>query len=258
MKVTLFLYLYSISYVLISQNLIYNGDFEMVIDCPDDPANAIGKAKGWSTTSSFSSPDLFHSCQRGIFGSPDYNFSGKKKSSDGMSFVGFVAISDFNKKEKDYREYIQGSFIEPLKVDVVYLVSFDISWSSRSTIFCDRLGYLFSGEKISIHAKDEEGSNLRYSTGHVNLLFEEFKDRSFDKWINISFNYKANGGEQFLILGVFKDQLSKKEVIAHSKSKYEPFYNSDFDVSGFPYAYYYIDNVSVVPLSIKIQDFTHH
>ncbi|MEZ5172763.1 MAG: hypothetical protein R2850_04480 [Bacteroidia bacterium] len=77
-------------------NLIQNGSFEIIDSCPpiDFPANSsVHYAQGWGDAlssnidGSYSSPDLFNSCNDGILGVPS-NWFGYQYALDGEGYAG--------------------------------------------------------------------------------------------------------------------------------------------------------------------------
>lgn len=113
-----------------SQNLVYNGDFELYDRRPLSSELMLGNCqihlcKGWDACC----PKQYDSC-----GSSDYHyypasFTSKswvqpKRPYKGNAFVGYFSVArDFANKEKLAYEYISGHLIKPLEVGKRYKVS---------------------------------------------------------------------------------------------------------------------------------------
>ena len=129
------------------------------------------------------------------------------------------------------RQYIEGVLSSPLISGQLYCVSYYISLADTSTLAQQRIGVYFSNTLISSH-----GPPLPYSPQLVTPTGLYFTDKQ--NWTQISAIYQAAGGEQFLTIGNFDASFNLIHVA--------PYY--DGNISG-NMAYYYLDDVSVVPVS---------
>lgn len=245
LKIVVFIILsFSLS-TLKAQNLILNGDFEEYYDCPEEQGD-FELCKNWYVPN-YSTPDYFRACPGGssAFGIP-YNFNGKQESRSGKAYIGLGLIWGHNYK---YREYVEGELKGPLQKGKEYLVVLYVNWADFSAIHCNKIGYLFtSGKQVPIGKVNYQNDILPRSSGCVKLDLEQLKDK--EEWHKIEFIYIAKGGERYLTLGVFKDNLDKNEFEHLINVKYpNPYREKD-------YAYYYIDDISVVPVDGK-REYSH-
>lgn len=241
-----------------SQNLLKNGGFE---DCWGGPdANgAIKLCENWSIPN-FSTPDLYKKCDSIYFNDFDipFNGAGHQEPFSGNTYAGFIFYYD----SITYAEYIQGEMQEPLETDTDYVITFYLSWAEYSNYYCDRIGYLFTTEKV-INKPRKEKSNKRindksnlndillFSDGYAKLNDEIKRDRR--SWHKVKFIYRAKGGEKYLILGLFEDNANKEDIKIYVDNYYksEPLIRESFermfrkksDISKT--SYYYIDEISV-------------
>lgn len=228
-----------------SQELVENGDFEKLIRCPDGYGN-INDALGWSNLCE--SSDYFKACvkEKDFLGVP-YNRDGFQEAKSGIGYAGLFLFTDnlsglsgkepkYSRKQVYYRrEHIQTKLKSPLIKDRRYIVSAYISLSDSSKYFTNKLSFGFS-----------KSSNLVYEFPFTLLtIAPEFKvtytgNKEFldnNNWQKLELEYVAKGGEIYLTIGLFKEDMSVKEfdkiLVTNIFNKYG---NS---------CYYLIDDVSV-------------
>ncbi len=244
------------------QNMVINGDFEQCAECPKNPGQ-LELCKSWYIPNS-SSPDLLKKCGKiESYVNVPFNVFGYQEPHSGDAYVGIILIHG-RTTAKDYREYIQGELSETLKPRKYYSVSFYISWADYSNYFCDRIGYFFTDSKIVPDRKEPEQKKtkrtrgyveqeplntiLPQSNGFVPLNFDEIKDRT--SWHKVEFIYQAKGGEKYITFGLFGDNASEDDYNRYVGKVYQ----KQSNVGAL--AYFYIDDVSVVPVDGKIE-YTH-
>lgn len=245
-----------------AQNLLYNGSFEDCNRCPDEPG-ALTLCNYW-TNPNIASPDLFKKCQHSLsyFDVPE-NICGIQEPRSGSAYAGIVLISGIE-EIRNYREYIQGELKEALEANTWYNISFYVNWAEHSNYFCDRIGYLFSPKKLTPKEK-EEGSPgigkkknqvkilesplrntiLHSGNGYVPLNLDTLRDQ--DSWHKVEFSYQAEGGEEYMILGLFGDNATEEDYQRYIGKVYGTLIRLNQK------AYIYIDDVYV-----EKTDFTHH
>jgi OmpA-OmpF porin, OOP family len=227
-----------------AQNLIMNGDFEDCLICPDFEGQ-LELCPNWFIPNN-STPDLFKKCNFKSYVNIPMNAVGYQDAFSGEAYAGLALIYNEN---RNYSEYIGANFTHELEENVSYLVSFYLSWADYSNYFCDRIGYLFTTNKTE-HKKKRKNKGrfgkakadniLLKSNGYVFLNYDSIKDRQ--SWHKVEFTYHANGGERYLVLGLFADNITDDDYRKYmSKSFGKP---SNFG----SVSYYYIDNISVEPL----------
>ena len=217
----------------LSQNLVPNGSFEEHTFCPGSHSQhpAEFRVVSWRSISN-GSPDYFNTCSVGEADVP-YNWAGVSEAYEGNGYAGIYTWMDMT---KDYREYIHCKLNEPLIRDSVYHVEFRYKLSSYSKFCTDRIGLLLS-DTLKRYNHDEP---IR-----VAPTFSFVKDSAINTetgaWEIAAAEYKAKGNEQFLTIGNFADNVTTKFYRIQFRPESQPMLASS--------AYYYIDNVSVTPLS---------
>lgn len=213
------------------QNLILNGNFEEYWECPD-ALKEIAKCKyvynpcmspNWQPPQWESSSDYFNACSSNPNVTPTTGLGSiTPKSGDG--YVGLCHSIQFG----DYKEYIQLSFSEELKPFAMYhfsifaCVSSAIGWTTDffHFKFADTLQY-FNTFLSDVMTPDVVLSNL------------DLTDSS--KWVELSFDYIAQGGEKYIIIGDFNKNSSN--------DSFQAFQGSD-SMSGYE-AYFLFDDASI-------------
>ncbi len=215
------------------QNLVKNPSFEEYSTCPDALGTFESDVISWSTPTS-GTTDYFNSCST-IMGIPD-NFNGSQPSKFGQGYAGMYLYAP-----GDYREYIQAELVQSLVKGEKYTVSFYISRAEKSDYSITDIQVLFSKEKIDLPIK-KELSKMQLSRIKENrFLWVEIPNTDFyienEEWILISAEFIAEGHENFMTLGNFKNNRAtrlKKNRAGSNKG-----------------AYYYVDMVSLVAVSPK-------
>ena len=211
-----------------SQNLVENPSFESFLDCPDHLGNFGEDLKYWSVPT-LGTTDYFNSCSLGM-GIPK-NFMGEQMAKFGEGYSGFYMYAP-----EDYREYIQGGLKEPLKKGVTYTLYFYVSLAENSDYVVRDFDVLLSARPIELTIKKGLSKwQLSKIEGNEFTLVEILGNQFISddaKWTKISATFLANGGEQFIIIGNFKNNAStRRQRLAKKKN-----------VNG---AYYFLDMVYV-------------
>jgi outer membrane protein OmpA-like peptidoglycan-associated protein len=157
--------------------------------------------------------------------SPDLYLS-KTGALSGNSFVGIRVFS----LKKDI-EYIQNKLRKPLIKDSTYCFSAYLKLSPGSMYATNAFGFLLSVEEEKINT--DELLTIKPSK-NLNTQVLNYKTR----WMKVQCTYKAMGGEQYLTLGSFQNHKDL-ELIKVPGNTQE--------------SYYYIDDVSLVPVANEEQ-----
>jgi OmpA-OmpF porin, OOP family len=214
-----------------AQNLVPNGSFEEYSDCPGSYSEnpAAFRATSWRALNT-GSPDYFNTCSDGGAAVP-YNWAGVSEAFDGYGYAGIYTWMNL---EKEYREYLHCKLTEPLIKDSVYLVSFRYKLSSYSKFSTDRIGLLLSDSLKPI----PNDRPIKFPP-----TFSFVKDSALTletgAWELAAAEYRAEGSEQFLTVGNFSDNGSTHFYHIQFRPASEPMLANS--------AYYYIDDVKVVP-----------
>lgn len=213
-----------LSLTTIGQNLIENGNFENIKKCPEG-LSQIEYAEGWSSPNE-GTPDLFCSCSNNNSGvSVPINFCGKRLSFSGTCHSGIVV----NKPRKEYLVY---TLLEKNRLvkGKRYCVSFFYSHSDYHKETISSLGFLFSDKKIRIK-KGRPINEIGYESKIINDI---------GNWHKFCLEHVGTGIEKYLYIGSFSNEFGKIKSLK-PPSKYKSY-------STYNYAYYYIDDVSLVEL----------
>lgn len=164
------------------------------------------------------------------------NAYGYEDPSDGNRYAGFRAHT---KSPKLARTYFQVRLAENLAKNQMYCVSFDISLSDLSKYAVNGIGAYFSDRKetqpnLGIVARDPQ---VKHKTDKVMQLNEG--------WETLCGTVLGTGTEEYMTIGGFNGTKDlEEEKVKKPKN-----------VMGVQQlqAYYYLDNVSVVPVDAKSQ-----
>jgi hypothetical protein len=217
-----------------AQNLVLNPSFEDTITCP------IGtwamQCRYWYSAS-VGSPDYF-SEQPDIFCSTSYvpqNQVGFQYARTGIAYVGLGPfVSTTFPSFANRREYIGGGLSDTLKHGHEYCVSFYVSVAEEFKYVVDGIGLYLSVDSAVDYTIN---TNLSFVPQISNLAGNIIYDTL--NWVQISGTYIANGGEKYLTIGNFNDDIN---TLVDSTSG---------TLMG---AYLFIDDVSVVDCTVGISE----
>lgn len=217
--------------VLLAQNLVPNGSFEDYLICPGsyslNPAEF--RVISWRSINT-GSPDYFNTCSEGEAAVP-YNWAGVSEAYEGHGYAG---IYTWMNGEKDYREYLHCKLSEQLIKDSLYHIEFRYKLSSYSKFSIDRIGLLLSDSLVSF--SNDLSLNLKPT---FSFIQDSALTPNTGAWEIASANYQAKGDEQYLTIGnFFNNQNTNFYHIQFRPESQAMLANS---------AYYYIDDVKVVP-----------
>ena len=219
---------------LYSQNLVLNPSFEITTS---NCANFGGEGfttdlVNWddanSGADSCSSPDLFSTCN--IFATVMPNsILGYQYSRTGTRHAGFISHEALD----EYREYIEGKLSSPMVAGQTYCVSFYVSLANDVAYATDNIGMHFFNSLYQRNACPGQTNSLINITPHLNYDCGPIIDTT--NWIRLQWDYVASGGEQFFVIGNFFNNANTTIV------------NNPGGGFTNPYAYYFVDDVSVIP-----------
>lgn len=217
-------------------NLVPNGSFEAYSMCPTGNELNNGqftRCNGWwyPTDYQIGTPDYFNACNNsinGVVGVPQ-NFHGFQQAYEGQAYVGgVVSICKLNSQFCG-SELIATRLISPLKACHEYRVSFRFNLSNETHYSFSRVG-----------AKCSVDSFHFMTGGEIDAITPDFEHQTFITdtlgWTTISGQVHATGGERYLTLGYFHDNIT-------NDSMYFQFTNV-FETELF--MTYYIDSVNLV------------
>jgi hypothetical protein len=214
---------------LLGQNLVPNGDFEQHSACPTN-LNQLYKTYFWFNPAIYppngGSPDYFNGCDSTNVAGVPSNWLGFQQAHSGNAYGG-IACWHF---QYLFREYLEVPLTAPLITNECYEFKMYANLKNLCQYTSDDIGVYFSDTIIS---------GINYSTPlpyipQINNVQGNFFN--FNDWTQVSGTYCAHGGEMYLIIGNFYDNLSTTLV-------------QTFIWPATGLVYYYIDDVTLTPLT---------
>lgn len=263
-----------VSQSLISQNLLCNGDFEIINVSNGDPYFYKNNfyCKNWIEPTDCS-PDIYRdsiSCSDSYIKNIENEMDMCVNTVSGNYCIGFYTLDYYG-----YMEHITGKLRKPFQKGEVYKISFHLKFFGNDPFFSKGLGYKLS--KDSVVFKSDQLFTTKLSPFYQDLFEQkkvyadfEFNEYLMDQeWTKYTTTYVAKGGEKYITFGQFcfrddkeiikqldylrKDASEEKlhNFIISGKSKYLKYFSDiqidhDYDLGG---NYYLIDKVEVVKLS---------
>ncbi len=209
------------------QNLVQNPSFESYLNCPVTLGNLEKDIIDWQCPT-LGSTDYFNGCSEAM-GTPK-NFNGEQNADFGVGYVGFYMYAP-----DDYREYVQAKLTSTLIKGETYTVSFYVSLAERSDFAVKEFGIRFSEFPVAVDTR-KVLSNLHWSqlegdtSTALEIGYSKFYSDEKD-WILITDEFVANGTENYMVIGNFKDNRRTQK-----------FQTKRNITKG---SYYYLDMVSV-------------
>lgn len=224
------------SLTALAQNLVPNPGFEEFKNCPGgfNQSPEEFRVPHWESAS-LGTPDHFHTCSIGEADVP-YNWAGVSQAFEGNGYAGIYTWMG----GLEYREYLQCKLIEPLKKDSAYVLEFHFKLSSYSKYAVDRIGLLLNDSALDLkHYK------VLRCPPTLSVVLDSALTPNTGLWESARMEYKAHGGEQFLTIGNFFDNASTRNY----EIQFRPISEDMLKHS----AYYYIDDVKVIPRYLPVE-----
>ena len=223
---------------LYSQNLVYNGDFEIYDTCPYQTSTLsspeLEYATGWVMPTEGTS-DYFNTCNSNpnIYANVDVpnNFVGYQNAFNGNGYAGFYVYVNYI----NGTEYIQSKLNNVLKAGYIYNVSFYINHADSSEYSIDEIGAYFSETAIS--RIDFAPFNFEPQVKSPSGLFLN----EMQNWTKIEGTFVATGGEEYITIGNFSDSISTDTLST-----------GVFSSTSQDAAYYYIDGIETIEIGPMI------
>lgn len=228
MKYILIYLSFSIAMISNSQyNLVPNGDFEIVLDCNN---GSINSSENWVSPTSVGTPDLITLCN------PDWiNFiSEYQQPHSGLSYVGFATTAQSSLIDSNFREYIQVNLLDTLESNKIYLIEYYISLIENGSFATNNIGLYLSPIAIGNTTIELSNSQLNFAPQVKPFNNPVITDTTDLDWYKVSAIYVSTGNELFLTIGNFNTDFETQIL--------------NFNNTPNLFAYYGIDDVSVVPL----------
>jgi hypothetical protein len=211
------------------QNLVPNGDFEGNTSC-SSTTHFSPPLNNWinpcANMSGTGSPDYYQNCIGGMWGVPS-NVSGFQQPHSGIAYTGLILRAG---NVVDYREYMEIKLSNTLIANNCYLFEMYVNNANVARYASKDLGVYFSNSLISgitnynpLPFTPQVINNSGYITDTLN-------------WVLVSGVYRAVGGEDYIIIGNFKNDLATDTILFNASAT-------------FYHAYILIDDVSLTPVS---------
>lgn len=211
------------------QNMVKNPSFEQYEKVPSDLGN-INAIDYWSSPTA-ASPDYFHKRASSREVDVPLNKMGRCTARSGYAYAGIYAYASRYIKQ-NFREYVQVELKQPLLAGQEYCIKAHVFLSQSSNRAVGALGMIATPLKTTErHEAMLIGHKKHY------LLQEDRSPLDERQWVEISCQFKAQGGERYFTLGNFDDDRTTKVSGAIVN---DTFVNPHVD-----FAYYYIDDLCV-------------
>ncbi|MEI6312922.1 MAG: T9SS type A sorting domain-containing protein [Bacteroidota bacterium] len=234
-KIVIVILLLNYIQLFAQSNRVLNPSFELYNDSTPVGLQAfmLNKVTYWSDPNNQSS-DLY--CPNSFMGyttPPSSNqFGHFLYPKSGRCYAGGIAYSS----PVSSREFIQGSLIDSLIYNHKYAIKYFISIANGSRCFTD-LGFLFTNNKLDLHASDLDLEKPNYSPQYENASNNWLN--SFNSWQEVRGVFNSNGNEMYVSIGNFCiDTL------------FNSYQCTDSLISPENGAYYFIDDIAIYDTSI--------
>ncbi len=215
-----------------AQNLVPDSSFEHNSSIPTI-LSSIGANASWSAPT-MGTTDLFCECNKKLQETSEAqvprNPMGIQKANTGKCYAGFYLFS-----HGDYREYLLTQLMQPLQGGTIYELYLYLSLSDYSRAAIEQIGVCFLKSKVTYTSSNVIGA---LKPQYFKIKEEVGKDTI--NWHQIIIEYKAKGGEQFLLIGSF-DIYDYEATNVKAPKGVRTRINQRTERD----AYYYIDDVSL-------------
>jgi hypothetical protein len=194
---------------LVAQNLVPNPSFEEYKQCA--PFQYFdGFVKYWERSKG--SVDYFNACSEFENGVP-YSFLGYQAARTGQAFAAGVCYHSVG-GESELREYLMVKLFEPLKKDSTYCGSFWVNMPDFYSGQIANVGMWLSD--TAVYGSPLYGSETLIETvPNIENKYDLITDSI--NWVRIAGSFRAKGGEQYLIIGNFRNDAN---TIARAENGY--------------------------------------
>ena len=208
-------------------NLVPNYSFENYIFCPNK-MNAFPPPPWYIPTNN--NGEYCNACDTsGYLGVPAGIIKGVPNFQYARTGVAYIYLDYRNGPT---RTYIQLKLFDSLKAGHYYYAEHFVNVPNPMKYACNNIGMLFTNKAIYADTNISYAPVIPANPQVVNFNNPIIADTL--NWIKVSGVFKAQGGEQYLTLGNFKDNAHTNILQIQS--------------NGYGGAGYYIDDVSVIPL----------
>jgi|TARA_R110000782_G_scaffold259894_2_gene350932 gliding motility-associated-like protein len=223
-----------------AQNLVFNGDFEIYDTCPtavSTPGDMqIQRCIGWYSPTAATS-DYYNACGTGFVSVPT-NVLGYQPAFSGNGYLGLIPVHNAENDYGFWFEYAQTKLVKQLLPNQKYEFSFHINVANFSNDYSLRsFGAYFSSNPINRNDFKPFQNLIPQVSYSANSFITDTVN-----WIKISGEFIANGGEEYLTLGMFADTTNFDTLCN---------YTFPCDFNDFS-TYYYIDYIELIEAEMEI------
>jgi gliding motility-associated-like protein len=230
-------------------NLVPNYSFEQM----NNPCSTLMTVipyylQNWYTPGN-NTPDYYNICSNFIsypaFSTVPYSSYGYQFPKTGDGFTGIGTYINVPGSGGDsinhYAEYVSVKLISPLKVNTCYYGEFYASLANICEYATNRIAMLLTPNALTTTATSFTNSLQPQIEWDTTNFFTDTLN-----WVKVSGTFIANGGEQYITIGNFKDGNHTK-LNALTSNFISPFFFPDKRIS-----YHYIDDVVLLECSDTI------
>ncbi len=202
------------------QNLVPNSSGECHTTCPGNTAYAPYGMQGikyWNNPTT-GNPDVYDTCCSVPREVPN-NLMGYQYPKTGNAYMGFSLFY----ASYEYREYLQVKLLQPLIANECYQVKFYLNLANKRSLYSiGKAGAYLSAVPINQAITTSLAVTPQVVSSGVQL-------NDTLNWMLVEGSFTASGGEEYLIIGAFGDDVSLD--------------TASFDPSSSYGSYYYIDDI---------------
>lgn len=222
--------------IVLSQNILPNGDFEQYSALPTQ-VGQIHLCNGWSNVNGgpimfpYGSPDYLHTSGAGFGVQLPNSIFGTVSPFSGSAIMGFVTYGDYF---NNYREYISHQLNPPMISGESYSISFWLTNGSANHYSGSSSNHI--GIKFSNFMLNQDTSEVIETLPQLEIQNEVWNTT----WQQYTFNFVADSSYNFLTIGnFFTDSLTSTTFQVNANNSQD--------------AYYFIDKIEIKPQKVTIQ-----
>jgi|SRR5688572_25551267 len=209
------------------QNLVPNGDFEQYSACPGPSSVDVTLAVPWINPGSGAivggTPDYFNQCSTLPGWDVPVSGFGYQIPHSGQAYAGIILYYD---DIYNAREYIEVQLTSPLSPGLCYHFEMYMALSEEYGKYTtDDIGVYFSNTLVTGNNHYQPLTNIP----QLNNTQGNYPDSL--NWILLSGNYTAIGGENYIVIGNFKNNANTNFILYNATAIYDESYIFIDDVS---------------------------
>lgn len=208
--------------IAIAQNLVINPGLESYITCPGFGQFGNTYINNW-TKPSWGSTDYYHTNCTGIQPVSQVPHGGD-------AYFGVIAYNFGT----EYREYATGELLSPLIAGKQYIVEFYVSLNDGYIQAVKEMGAYFSATPPGPYANSLHIPVTPHVENNSGTL------GSTSTWMPVTGTFTAAGGELYITIGNFRDDLTTTVTMVGTSGSFG--------------AYYFVDDVSVISVPEGVEE----